>query len=44
VRVLVPTERVDEAKRVLAEGRSLPDEAEFDDLHPKDAKETGGDS
>jgi hypothetical protein len=40
VRVLVPTEQVDEAKRVLADGRSLPEEAEFDDAHPNDPKGT----
>jgi hypothetical protein len=39
VRVLVPAERAEDAKRVLAEGRTLPEEAEFDDSQPKDPQE-----
>ena len=37
VRVLVPADRADEAKRILAEGERLPDEAESDqDSSPAD--------
>jgi len=40
VRVLVPSEHAAEARRLLAEQVPLPDDAESDENHHKDTKDT----